>query len=280
MEPTKDRELSRLLREWQVEDAPPALETRVLSIRGPRRRRRAAHRMLAFVGGYRKSLWMAAAAGIAFLIVVTQAIPQTLKLVSPMPPAPYTVDSEYIRYADDGTQTVEMSSTSYTSESGSEIILQRTIPEHPLGTAFGRTFDAILPYWSRFTSAVMVSSNELEQVHQAAARTVGVITCGETPCLAPDRWGFARAESGPSAPCAAGSVAGSETILGHSTIGVIRPLPNVHSTSSSPAAERITMWMAPDLGCFALRVFVEEQQPDGAYRVVREKQALRVQMKP
>ncbi len=154
MEPTKDRQLSRLLREWQVEDAPPALDMRVLSIGKQRRRFHTAHRMLAIVAGSRKSLWAAAAVGIAFLIVVTQAIPQTLELISPPAPPPYAVDSEYVRYADDGSQTVEMYSTSYTSRNGNEIILERTIPEHPLGTAAGRTLDAVLPYWSRFISHV------------------------------------------------------------------------------------------------------------------------------
>ncbi len=40
------------------------------------------------------------------------------------------------------------------------------------------------------------------------------------------------------------------------------------------------MWMAPDLGCFALRLSLEEQRPDGAFRLVSEKQALRVNVKP
>ncbi len=168
MEPTKDLQLSRLLREWQVEDAPPALDTPVLSITKPRRRFHVARRILAIVAGSRKSLWAVAAVGIAFLIVVTQAIPQTLELISPPAPAPYTVDSEYVRYADDGSQTVEMYSTSYTSQNGGEIILQRTIPEHPFGTAVGRTLDAVLPYWSRFTSPVMISSKELEKIQQSA----------------------------------------------------------------------------------------------------------------
>ncbi len=281
MEPTKDPQLSKLLREWRVEDAPTALDARVLNIRKPRRRFSVARRMLAFPAGARKSLWAAAMVGIACLIVVTQAIPQTLKLVSPPAPAPYTVDSEYIRYADDGSQTVEMYSTSYTSQNGGEIILERTIPDHPLGTAVGRTLDAVLPYLSRFTASVMVPPKELEKLRQAAPKTVGVVSgCGDKPCFVLDHWGFARAESGPNAPCAAGSVVGYETILGHSTIGVMRPLPNVRSTPSRPAAARITMWMAPDLGCFALRLFVEEQQPDGAFRVVSEKQALSVNMKP
>jgi hypothetical protein len=278
MEPTKDHQLNRLLCEWQVEDAPPALDARVLSVRKQRRRFQVARRMLAIVAGARKSLWITAVVG-ALLIVVTQAIPQTLKLISS--PAPYTVDSEYIRYADDGSQTVEMFSTSYTKQNGGEVILERTIPDHPLGTAVGRTLDAVFPLLRRFTLPIMVSSKELEKIKQSAPKTVGVISgCGDKTCLVLEHWGFARAESGPNAPCAAGSVVGYETILGHSTIAVMRPLPNPRATPSRPASARITMWMAPDLGCFALRLSIEEQRPDGTFRLVSEKQALRVRVKP
>jgi hypothetical protein len=279
MEPTKDRQLSRLLREWQVEDAPPALDTQVLSICKVRRRFYVAHRILAVVAGSRKSLW-AAAVGIAFLIVVTQAVPQTLALISPPAQPPYTVDSKYVRYADDGSQTVEMYSSSYMNPNGAETLLQRTIPEHPLGTAAGRTLDAVLPLWSRFASRVMVSSTELRKIQQVAAKSVGVISgCGDEACLVLNHWFFARAENGPGTPCAAGSAVGYETILGHSTIAVMRPLANPRTTPNRPTAARITMSMAPDLGCFALRLSIEEQRPDGAFRLVSERRALSVNVK-
>jgi hypothetical protein len=121
----------------------------------------------------------------------------------------------------------------------------------------------------------------LEKIKQHAPKTVGVISgCSHTTCLVLEHWFFARADSGPSAPCAAGTIVGHETILGHSTIAVETPLPNPRATRSRPAAARITMWMAPDLGCFALRLSVEEQRPDGTFRMVSEKQALRVTVRP
>ena len=40
------------------------------------------------------------------------------------------------------------------------------------------------------------------------------------------------------------------------------------------------MWMAPDLGCFALRITSEALRPDGTFRLVKTKQALRVTMNP
>lgn len=259
MERENDRQLSKLLREWHVEDAPRSLDLRVLGLCQPPRR---------FPAIRRKSLWAAAAAGAAVLIVVTQAIPQTINLIAPPPPPPYTVDSEYVRYADDGSSTVEMFSTSYLNEKGSEVILERTIANHPLETALGRTLDAVFPL------------RRLSGTPITRPSTVGIVTCNDLTCLVLGHWYFARAESGPNAPCAAGDVVGAETILGHPTVAVMRPMPNPRATASHPIPARITIWMAPDLGCFALRLFIEEQRPDGTFRPVSGKQAVRVTVKP
>jgi hypothetical protein len=42
---------------------------------------------------------------------------------------------------------------------------------------------------------------------------------------------------------------------------------------------RLTLWMAPDLGCFALRITTEERRPD-TFRLVSRKQALKVTLNP
>lgn len=263
-----------------MEDAPPALDARVLGIRKTSRRFPAARRILAVASRARKGLWVAAVVGFVFLIVVTDAIPQTAKLLSPPAPPPYTVDSEYVRYADDGSQAVEMLARSFTDQNGNEVILERTVPDRPLGTAAARTLDAILPLLRRLTAPLTVPAKELEKIKQHAPKTLGIVSgCTEKTCLLLEHWAFERAESGPSAPCAVGSLVGHATILSHSTIGIERPLPNPRATPSRPAAARITMWMAPDLGCFALRLSVEEQRPDGTFRLVSEKQALRVTLK-
>ena len=69
------------------------------------------------------------------------------------------------------------------------------------------------------------------------------------------------------AGCVNGPVVERETILGYSTTAVERRV-GEH--------RRMTLWMAPDLGCFALRLRIEEQRPDGTYRVVSEKHSLKV----
>ena len=42
----------------------------------------------------------------------------------------------------------------------------------------------------------------------------------------------------------------------------------------------MTLWMAPDLGCFALRLTREERRPDGTFRLVLKKQATKVTLNP
>lgn len=278
MEPANDPQLSRLLREWQVEDAPVSLDAKVLCIHEHGRRFSAVRRILTLRPGTRKIVWATTLMGLAFLAVVTQAIPQTLKFISPAAAPPYTVDSEYFRYSDDGAREAEMFSTSYTNEKGNEVLLQRTIADRPLETAFGRTLDAILPLWGRVISPI--SYKEWEKIRQSAPPSVGLVGGCDYNCLVLYHWFFAVAGNGPNAPCVAGSLVGQKTILGYSTIGVMRPVPNPRATPSQPAAARMTMWMAPELGCFALRLSVEEQRPDGTFRLVSEKQALRVTLKP
>lgn len=64
------------------------------------------------------------------------------------------------------------------------------------------------------------------------------------------------------------TIMGHETVLGHSTT-IVR----FGSTGG-----RATIWMAPDLGCFALRQIDEEIRSDGTYRTTLRLQALKVTM--
>jgi len=64
---------------------------------------------------------------------------------------------------------------------------------------------------------------------------------------------------------------GRETLLNHPATALQHPTLN---------GWRTTMWMAPDLGCFALRITTEEKRPDGTYRLVSEKRALKVNLNP
>jgi hypothetical protein len=59
-----------------------------------------------------------------------------------------------------------------------------------------------------------------------------------------------------------------KTLLGFPTVAI--------QTRFGGGQERMTLWMAPDLDCFALMTRDEERQADGSYRVVSEKHALSV----
>jgi hypothetical protein len=264
-----DTELDEMLDQWTVPPAPPSLRETVQAGFAASRPPTAPVRWRsAFVPGVRKTLLAAAIVGVgAFLVVVTQALSQT------PPPAriPYTVDSEYIRYGDDGSQAVEMRSTSYTNQNGGEILLSRSIGGHPFETAVARSLDAALPLWQRLILPFAVSPQDMERfrkMKQSGLQTVGVITgCDDWTCLVIQHWGFRRAAAG----CVEGTVVGSETILNYPTTAVQRSL---------GPQRRLTLWMAPDLGCFALRTTTETLRPDGTFHLWQEKRAFKVTLNP
>jgi hypothetical protein len=230
------------------------------------------HWITAFVPGARKRLLAAAVLGVgAFLLIVTQAFPQMFGLGAPPVKIPYTVDSEFVRYADDGSSTVDMYSTSY-GLNGHEILLSRSFPGNPFGTVIGRTADATLPLLSRLISRLTIPAEELERVRQHSPHTIGAVTgCDDWTCLLLEHYFFQRVAAGIGAGCLDGAVVGRETILSYPTAAVQLALGD---------QRRMTWWTAPDLGCFALRIMIEEKRPDGTFRLVSKKQALKVTLNP
>jgi hypothetical protein len=210
-------------------------------------------------------LLVGAALGAGFLLlIVTQALPQTPPPVN----IPYTVDSEFVRYADDGSPSVEMYLTSYTGQNGAEVLVSRSIPNHPFGTALGRTLDATLPAWQRLILPLTVTSAELEKMKKSRPPSVGFITgCADWTCLLLNRYFFRRAPPAAGNDCVEGTVVGRETILNYPTTAV-----ELREWNRS----KTTVWTTPGLGCFALRMTSEAQRPDGSFHLVAVKQALRV----
>jgi hypothetical protein len=268
-----DTELDEMLVQWRVPPAPASMRARVRAGFAARLGQAAppsapVRWRWAFMPGSRKALPAACMIGIgAFLWVVTQALSQTPPPVRP----PYTVDSEYVRYGDDGSPAVEMYSTSYTNQSGAEILLSRSIPGHPIGTAVGRTLDAALPLWQRLMLPFAVSSEEMakyRKMRQSGVQQVIVVPgCDDLTCLVIDHWGFRRAAGGTGNACLDGTVVADETILNYPTTAVERDLGD---------HRKMTLWMAPDLGCFALRITTEVRGPDGKFHLATVKQALKV----
>ena len=255
-----DHELDELLDTWAVPPPSTALRQSVsarlaqpirITVRSPRRKKR--------------MFLVAAALGAAvLLIVVAQARPG-----SPPVSIPFTADSEFLRYAADGTSSVEMLLTSY-EFNGNEVLTWRSIPGHPMGTALGRMLDAALPLWSQFISRITVDAGTLEKVRRSARSSLGMIAGCNASCLALRHYAFQRAAAA-DAPCIAGAVIDRQTILGYAAAAV-RP--------QWGSNERMTVWTTPALGCFALRITTEAKRPNGAWQVLEEKRALRVHLRP
>jgi len=257
-----DTELDDLLDSWTVPPPPPSLRESVHAGfaagrertrgRGPRTRKRR----------FAAAILCAA----ALLLVIAQARPSAPVRL------PYIVDSEFVRYANDGSSSIDMYTKSY-ELNGAEILKSRSIPGAPFETMLGRSLDMSLPIWSRLMARLTVDAPTLERVRQAAHRSVGAITGCAASCLVLEHYGFARAPAGTErdAACLDGAIVDHETILNYPTIGV-RP--------RMGGSIRMTWWVSPELGCFALRISTEEKQPDGTWRLVHEKWALRVNLNP
>jgi hypothetical protein len=265
-----DTELDEILDQWKVPPVPPSLPGNVRAAfaatleQSPHPAGRT--RWTApFVLGARKSLFAAVALGAGLLLlIVTQALPQT----PPDEKVPYSVDSEFVRYADDGSSSVEMYLTSYTGRNGAETLVSRSMPNRPFGSALGRTLDATLPAWQRLILPLTISPADLEKIKKSRPPSIGFITgCADWTCLMLNRYFFRRPAN--SADCLEGTVVGHETILNYPTTAV-----ELHFW----APPKITVWTAPSLGCFALRITSEVRRPDGSFRLETLKQAIRVKI--
>jgi hypothetical protein len=248
-----DRELDETLNQWSAPPAPPSLRDRV---RGgfPTPPRHAFRWRKGFIAA-------AVLAAAAILLIATQASPQ------PVVPIPWTVDSEFIHYADDGSSSIYMYGTSYQSDT-SEVLLSRYMPGNPFKTALALTADLLIPIHNRVIGRLVLGSQRLEEIQRANARNVGFITgCDSNTCLVLDHAGYAKAAAG----CIDAPIVDRATILNYPAEAV-RERWTEHG--------RMTIWMAPALGCFALKVTEEEERPDGTFRLVAAKQALKVTVNP
>lgn len=247
-----EQELDDILNTWQPPPASRSLRERVRASFAPRPPRRFGLRPRTFLAA-------AAFAAIAFLLIVPGAHPQ------PAPTPPWTLDSEFLYYADDGSPVVEMMATSY-MQGGNETILSRWAPSNPMKTAMWQAADAIAPLHNRVISSLKFDRAKVEQIRKSRqermARSIGAVTgCGPL-CISIDHFGFTR-----GTPCVADAIVAHDTILGHPT-DAVRTRWTEHG--------RMTLWMAPDLGCVTLRSVYEAEQPDGSFKIAAEKRAVKI----
>lgn len=211
-----DTELNEILDQWNPPEPPESLRRKTLAAytatvphAAPRRR---------------VMLW---AFGLAsFLVVLTVAFPQTVKLVAPGEKPPYTVESGINYFAPDGTVEREENITSFNDSRG-EAVLSRTI----VGSVWGSL---------------------LMQMHHFL--------------FGPVRGVYADTADAVAKGCVTGPLVGRETILHYDTVAIRR----------EGSGLRYTVWRAPALACFAMRLVTETQQPDGSWRRAMERHALRV----
>jgi hypothetical protein len=119
--------------------------------------------------------------------------------------------------------------------------------------------------------AVMQLPETQREVQSGFQQVVVIPGCVDWTCLLIQHFGFRKPVGGfGTTACMEGTVVGSETILNHPTTAVQLPMrPN-----------RMTLWLAPDMGCFALRITSETMRPDGSFHVWQMKQAVKVTMNP
>jgi hypothetical protein len=242
-----DNDLDEFLDHWLAPPPSPLLRQRVLAeFRALNHRPR------------RRWLISVAVLGGALLALVSNAVPKTKSFI----PAAWSVDSEFFRYAPDGSSINEMNTTSYSLD-GNEIVWSRSDPRNPLEGAVFRAADVVLPAVSRAMRSG-IGDPVAERQHD---RALGfVVSCGGgalTRCLQIEHYFFERHPS----TCISGTVIGHAMILNHSTIGIQEQLSD---------SLRITLWLAPDLGCFALKAGIEYRLRDGVFHIESEKRASRI----
>lgn len=244
-----DQELDEMLNTWKAPDAPQSLRQRVRAGFDTQRPQRARPR-------FRFAFALAGTA--AALLLAAQAFPQAMRIFS-SEPIPYEVDSEFVVYRGDNPAHIYLTMTSY-NRAGKEVVLTWTMPGNPIVGAVHRTLGSI----GEFFAQISMSTEEAERAHSEASVVTG---CRGHGCVGLASEPLGSASDLLTKGCAFGDVIGRETILGHSTVAVQR----------SRGGRRDTYWLAPDLGCFALRVATEYRMPaDGEYRLTTERRAVRV----
>lgn len=254
-----DTELDNLLNTWTTPDPSPSLRGRALTgyatlIPKPR-------------GRFRLSFWTITFGFAAFLLVLTAALPKTVELVEPAQKIPYTVDTDTTTFMRDGS-VHELRMTTYMRD-GVEVILART-PGNPLTTPGIR--------WAMQTFAIQtLHFYSLVFSPVDRHRWAGFVASG---CSNVPVDGIRRAEPlVPPYDDAArdvGTVVGHEAILGYQTTVTKHLLPSHDEGDALQDGRVITLWQAPELGCFDLKMVHEQENSDGTYRLVEERHALKV----
>ncbi len=257
-----DNELDELLNAWKTPPVPGSLRAAVEdAIAVGRRKPRKVLR------SWRLVFASAAVIAVVFVLTNTSAFPQKT------PPPPYTVDSEIVLHPGSeeclgtslssrcwmvsGPQHALM--TSY-NRAGSEVLVSWSAPDEPVAAAFWTAKLTVSDLIGRFTRRFLLTPDqEAERGDFAVFHSqVGQSwSLGERVPLV---------DSGCRPSPRHGEVVGQEVILNYPTV----------EARFDEWTKRMTLSMAPDLSCFALRATVEVKQEDNRWNLVSEKKALKV----
>jgi hypothetical protein len=245
-----DQELDDMLNQWDAPGVPPSLRENVRA--GFRQQASRAIRVIPRPHFPLLRVAFALAGVVAVLLLATAAFPQVGRMLS-SEPIPYSVDSEFVNFHKDREPRAYVTATTY-SRNGQEVVLTWSMPDHPFAAPIHRALSGLI-------TLVHGSHGTAD-----AADATATIGCRHN-CLGLESESLGPAAQLLSNGCVTGTVVGRETILGHATVGVQRPL---------DGGGRGTFWLAPDLGCHSLRTSIEWQAADGQYQRTTEKRALRI----
>jgi len=242
-----DQELDTWLDGWKI--AGPTEKLRARAMAGFQATERRSRLRL------RKSLIWAAAA--AALLVCLGAFAQNLRPAQ----VPYVVESEFTTYAPDGAVRARLHTRSVT-ENARERMLSVTIDGDAYGTLLLEGREAgysLLESVNRLARSFMGGPEESD----AARVDARIAVCGDASCRTPGDWTMRIDRS----TCRNDLFAGEDTILNHATVVLQR---------ESSSGLRLTAWLAADLGCFPLRVLIEQRNSAGTFNVRERREPLRI----
>jgi hypothetical protein len=248
-----DTELDELLNAWKAPDSSASWQDgmRARLAKKPKRTLRN------LFPGWRFVFAGAAVAAVALVLVDNSAFPQVVQR------PPYTVESEITLYQGwpdcrecwaEGPKSARM--TSYNA-AGNEQVLSWSVP----GSLWEEFFWTVrfahnntIRKIHRLFGEPDPEADEYASVHTDVAHSSVV---GRRATLV---------DSGCRTTSSPGQVLGEDVVLNYPTV----------VTQVGFWKRKVTLWMAPQLSCFALRATVEAQQTDGSWTLMSEKRALNV----
>lgn len=234
-----DQDLDEMLDQWQAPPMRESLREDVragFSARTAPRRRRCTLPQLPL-----GRLAVGALAAAALVFGVIQVAPRTVAMASPSFRIPYYVEYSYERLDAKGS-TAKRSRFKAFPYGGIDINMS-------VVDLYGSPFDAVRELAGSIRTRLVLAAPSM--------------VLPKHPPMTEPAWHVDYVKSGCSTRP---TVIGQERVAGYDTVVVQNAYPK----------HRFTSWLAPELGCAALKLTYEEGQSDGTYRMVTRKEALRV----